>query len=162
RLLGTATDTRVAELAGAVLEGDARRALELLGRAADEGLQLGELLDQLLAYWRDLMVVNCAGTQVEPLSVSGQQKETLASQARALKLDSILAGLDILTSTKARLRASGQARVLLEMALVRLTRLDDLVALSQLAEWMSQAPASPADSRAGSRPAATASPPEAS
>ena len=61
-LLGTANDERVAGLAGAVL--DQRRASRpwtLLGQAADEGLQLGELLDQLIDYWRDLMVVNCAG-----------------------------------------------------------------------------------------------------
>src|SRR5439155_25055075 len=54
QLLGTASDDRVAELAGAALSGDPKRALELLARAADDGLQLGELLDQLIAWWRDL------------------------------------------------------------------------------------------------------------
>src|SRR5207302_10172002 len=61
QLLGTAGDDRVLELAAAVLARDPARALELLGRAADEGLQLGELLDQLIAYWRDLMVLSCNG-----------------------------------------------------------------------------------------------------
>src|SRR5208337_91509 len=46
RLLGTASDERVAELAEAVLQRDPKRALELLGKGADEGLQLGELVDQ--------------------------------------------------------------------------------------------------------------------
>src|SRR5262245_17626780 len=57
-MLGTAHDDRVAELAAAVLERDPKRALELIGQAAGEGLQLGELLDQLLDYWRDLMAVH--------------------------------------------------------------------------------------------------------
>ena len=65
QLLGTANDERVTSLATAVLEHDARKALELLGEAASQGLQLGELLDQLIEYWRDLMVVNCAAQRTK-------------------------------------------------------------------------------------------------
>jgi DNA polymerase-3 subunit gamma/tau len=167
RLLGTANDDRVAALAGAVLAHDAKGALELLGQAADEGLQLGELLDQLIDYWRDLMVVKCAGAAGQTLSVTARHRDTLAQQAAALKLDTILAGLDVLSGTKARLRTSGHARVLLEMALVRLGRLDDLVALSQVAQWLNQPATGRADGvKAGSaspagRSPAVVSPPEA-
>jgi DNA polymerase-3 subunit gamma/tau len=157
RLLGTASDTRLAALASAVLERDARRALELFGQAAEEGLQLGELLDQMMDYWRDLMVVCSAGAKGQSLSVSGTHKEALVHQAQALQLDAILAGLDILSTTKARLRGSSHARVLMEMALVRLTRLDTLVSLSQLAQWL-QAPPAPGSV---SRVPAMAAPPEA-
>src|SRR6184192_3826330 len=70
RLLGTANDDRVAALAAAVLEHDPKRALQLLADAAEEGLQMGELIDQLLEYWRDLMVVNCAGAEGRDLNVT--------------------------------------------------------------------------------------------
>jgi DNA polymerase-3 subunit gamma/tau len=140
KLLGTAHDDRVQALASAVLERDPKQALTLFGQAMDEGLQSGELLDQLLDYWRDLMVVHCAGSEARDLSIASRHRETLSRQAEALKLDTILAGLDILSTTKARLRTSSHGRVLLEMALVRLGRLDDLESLSQLAEWL-RAPA---------------------
>src|SRR5207253_2837535 len=42
-LLGTTQDSRIVELASAVLEHDPKHALELFGQGADEGLQLGEL-----------------------------------------------------------------------------------------------------------------------
>jgi DNA polymerase-3 subunit gamma/tau len=152
-------------LAAAVLEHDAKRTLELLGQAADEGLQLGELLDQLIDYWRDLMIINCAGLEGATLSVGARHREALARQAAALKLDTILAGLDILAAAKARMRGSGHGRVLLEMALVRLGRLDDLVALSQLAQWLGQAggapPARPTAAAGGEGRVPTAAPPEA-
>jgi DNA polymerase-3 subunit gamma/tau len=135
-LLGTAQDDRVAALAAAVLEHEPKRSLELLAQAVDEGAQLGELLDQLIEYWRDLMVVKCAGTSGPDLGVSAGQQETLRQQAEALGLDTVLAGLDILETTKARLRNSSHARILLEMALVRLGRLDDLVALAELRQWL--------------------------
>ena len=138
QLLGTANEERVAGFAAAVLERDGKRALELLGQAADQGLQLGELLDQLIDYWRDLMVVNCAGGAAQPLSVTGQQREVLKEQAKKISLDTILAGLDVLVSSKNRLRFSQHSRVLVEMALVRLSQLDDLVSLGQLAQWLAQ------------------------
>jgi DNA polymerase-3 subunit gamma/tau len=154
RLLGTARDERVFALAAAILEHDAKKALELLGQAADEGLQLGEFLDQLIEYWRDLMIVRCAGAEGAHLSAAPEHRATLGQQAARLSLDTILAGLDILAQTKARMRGSSHGRVLLEMALVRLGRLDDLVALSQLAQWLAQ----PNGSVPAGRPAAPAAP----
>jgi DNA polymerase III subunit gamma/tau len=136
-LLGTAHADRVVALAAAVFERDAQKALRLLGDAYEQGLQLGELIDQLIEYWRDLLVVHLAGAEARDLSVPPRDREALTAQANGLSVDSILAGLDILSATKARLRGSSHARVLLEMAIVRLTRLDDLVSLSQLAERLS-------------------------
>src|SRR5205814_7329229 len=115
QLLGTAGDDRVVALAEAALARDPRQALDLLDDACVAGLQLGELLDQLIAYWRDLMVVHCAGTEARDLSVPARHRDTLLRQARALGLDTILAGLDVLSTTRARLRNSNHGRTLVEM-----------------------------------------------
>src|SRR5262249_44309844 len=109
----------------------------------------------------------CAGLEGAQLSVGPRHRAKLAQQAAGLKLDTILAGLDILAATKARMRGSGHGRILMEMALVRLGRLDDLVSLSQLAQVLTQPgrpraraapPASPAPAEARTRPVL---PPEA-
>ena len=50
QLLGTAGDDRVVALADAVLTGNVKAALDLLDAAVVSGLQLGELVDQLIAY----------------------------------------------------------------------------------------------------------------
>jgi len=135
-MLGMANDERVLAVTTPVIERNPQKALQIFAQAMEEGLQLGDLVDQLIDYWRDLMVVNCAGLEAKELSVSARHRETLTQQAQALSLDTILAGLDILHVTKSRLRNSGHGRVLVEMALVRLARLPDLVALSQLANWL--------------------------
>jgi DNA polymerase-3 subunit gamma/tau len=137
-LLGTAGDDRIVALAEAVVARDAKKALELLDDASVAGLQLGELLDQLLGYWRDLMVAHCAGAEARDLSVPSRLREQLTAQARALPLDTILAGLDILALTKARLRGSSHGRILVEMAVVRLSRLQDLVPIAQLTEMLAR------------------------
>jgi DNA polymerase-3 subunit gamma/tau len=136
RLLGTAHVDRVMELAKAILERDSKEALELLGQSVDEGLQQGEILDQLIEFWRDLMVVNCGGADIGDFSVPSRHREALTRQAKAISLDTVLAGLDVLSAAKSRMRGSNHGRVLLEMALVRLSRLDDLVSLSQLTQLL--------------------------
>jgi DNA polymerase III subunit gamma/tau len=150
-LLGTAHDERIIELASAVLEHDPKRALELLGQAADEGLQLGEFLDQLIDYWRDLMVARCAGPESPYLNTPARHRETLARQAAGQSLDTLLAGLDVLATAKSRLRGSGATRVLVEMALVRLGRLENLASLSELAQYLAQ-PTQPATGSAARGP----------
>ncbi|MCC6418945.1 MAG: DNA polymerase III subunit gamma/tau [Gemmataceae bacterium] len=158
RLLGTANEDRVADLAAAVLAHDAKRALELLTGAADEGIQPGEILDQLIDYWRDLMVAaSCGGAEGLTLGVSGKQRAALAEQARGTKLDTLLAGLDVLVGAKARARGTSHGRVLLEMAIVRLCRLEDLVPLAQLTQWLAHGQAAAPAARPG-QPATAVAP----
>jgi DNA polymerase-3 subunit gamma/tau len=139
QLLGTARDDRVVTLASAVIDRDVKQALALAKQALDQGLQAGELVDQLMEYWRDLMVLKAAEQHATDISVPPRHRDTLRRQTEALSLDTILAGLDVLDTTKTRLRQSSHPRVLFEMALVRLGRLDDLVSVSSLIERLDQA-----------------------
>jgi DNA polymerase-3 subunit gamma/tau len=159
QLLGTTNEERVAALASAALEHDAKQTLALLDQVVEQGQQLGELLDQLIEYWRDLMVVQCAGSAHQALSVTGARRDALHKQAQSLQPDSIMAGLDILVAAKNRLRFTSHARIVLEMALVRLSRLDDLLPLSQLAQWVAQeGDGSPPAPASASRVSAVATP----
>jgi DNA polymerase-3 subunit gamma/tau len=153
-LLGTADDDRVAGLATALLAPDPKRALELLDEALISGLHPGELLDQLIAYWRDLMVVHVAGAECQDLSVPSRYRAALEAQAKDMGLDAILAGLDVLAMAKARLRGSSHGRTLVEMTFVRLGRLKDLVSVGQVAQWLAGA----TTDRAGSPPPAARPP----
>jgi DNA polymerase-3 subunit gamma/tau len=157
-VLGTAADDRVVEIAAAVLDKDPNKALALVAKCADEGLQLGELLDQLIDYWRGLMLLNCSDGEIADLNLAEHHQETARQQARAHTLDTLLAGLDVLTTTKARLRTSAHGQVLLEMAVVRLSRLDELVPLSQLAQSINHSDAgTAAPDRSTAAPTSTAS-----
>jgi DNA polymerase-3 subunit gamma/tau len=143
-MLGMAGDDRVVALAEAVVAKDAGKALAVLDETAQGGLQMGELVDQMLAYWRDLMVVHCAGEQASDLSVPSRCRPDLIRQGKALTLDAVLAGLDVLSTTRLRLRDSSHGRTLVEMALVRLCRLSDLLPVAQLVQMLGNAPRSAA------------------
>jgi DNA polymerase-3 subunit gamma/tau len=162
QLLGTADEERVVELSTAILAHEPKAALDCLAKTAEQGLALGELLDQLIAYWRDLMLVHCAGEEAKDLSISPRFRETVSRQAKELQLDAILAGLDVLSASKARLRFSNHGRIILEMAIIRLGRLEELASLTQLAQMIAQnsAPARQSASNARTTSTSNTAPPE--
>ncbi len=137
-LLGTAGEERVLAIASALLAKDAKQALALVADAADKGQQLGELADQLIEYWRDLMVVHAAGLDDQVLSVTSANRAVLEAQTKVLSSETIMAGLDILATAKNRMFRSSLGRIMLEMALVRIARLDNLVGVSQLVQWLQE------------------------
>jgi DNA polymerase-3 subunit gamma/tau len=137
QLLGIAQDDRIIALAEAILAHDPRQTLLVFDEVAVSGLQMGELLDQLIAYWRDLMVVRSGAENVD-LSVPPRHCETLQRQAQSVSLDTVLAGLDVLSTARNQLRTSAHGRTVVEMALVRLGRLDNLLSLAQLGQWLTQ------------------------
>jgi DNA polymerase-3 subunit gamma/tau len=148
QLLGLAGEEHILALAEAVLDRDAARAWSLLDTAVQRGVQPGELLDQLLEYWRDLLLLKTVGERCEAFTFADRHRDRLRQRADSLDLDTILTALDLLAGTKARLRGSSHPRVLVEMALVRLTRLESLATLTALAERLSGSPAvSQPDSR---------------
>jgi DNA polymerase-3 subunit gamma/tau len=136
-VLGTAGDERVLELAAAVLAHDAKTALTLIGTWVERGPQIGELVDRLVDYWRALMLVK-AGADLDDLSLSPSVTEAVKQQAAKQSLDAILAGLDIWSATKGRMRGSSHGGVLLEMAIVRLARLEELLSVGQLLQTVAQ------------------------
>ncbi|MGL6074156.1 MAG: DNA polymerase III subunit gamma/tau [Fimbriiglobus sp.] len=133
-LLGTAGDERIVELAAAIIGKDAATGLSLVSQAAEMGLQLGEMLDQIIDYWRGLMLVHIAGPNARDLPGTPSLHPKLREQALAIPLDTVLAGLDILTTTKSRARMTAHVQVLVEMAIVRLCRLEDLLSVSSLVQ----------------------------
>lgn len=158
-LLGTAADDRVIALATAIVGKDLPSALGIVAKCCDEGLQVSELTDQLIAYWRGLMLSNATDGQWADLEVAEDHRNIVLQQARSITLDTILAGLDVLSTTKTRLRNTSHGQVVLEVAIARLCRLDELVPLAQLAQWYAQPGAAPPPTTRGPQSLASAAEP---
>lgn len=132
RLLGTAPDERLIGMMRAVIQRQQGALLQQFQLSLDSGVQLGELTDQLLSYTRDLLIV-ASGAQDVPLqSIADENFPTLKQQATAWGLRNILAGMQILADTKGKMRGVNYGRALAELALVRLSLLEDLNALEQV------------------------------
>jgi DNA polymerase-3 subunit gamma/tau len=132
-LLGTASDERLMAMIAALADHDAAVALGLLEQSAGEGVQPAEVLSGLIDYLRDALVL-AVGAETLILSVSPRQRDSLREITERWTIDSILASLQILAECRSRMRGSLHGRLLVEVALARIARLEGLTALSSLVD----------------------------
>jgi DNA polymerase-3 subunit gamma/tau len=141
-MLGTAGEVRLSDLVGHLCAHDAAAAIADLDAAIDEGVDVGQLLEQLLGYFRDALAAAVGCPAETLLHTAPAEHERLVEAGKQLGLETILAIMQIIDHTLARLRYSTQGRTLAEMALVRIANLENLDELADLiAEVRSGAPA---------------------
>ena len=130
-ILGTARSSRLAQLVEHLASKNAGEALQELDAALNEGVDAGPFLDQLLGHFRDMMVLleGCGPELL--LHCSPGETERLAAVAHAFGLESTMIATQILDHTAIRMRQSSYPRVLLELALVRICRLEDFTLISE-------------------------------
>lgn len=136
RLLGTASDDRLIQIGQALVDRNQAQALAAFHAALDGGVQLGELTDQMLFYLRDLMVIATEAGSVGLLSVAPGSRDTLQKQAEAWGLQAIVAAMQILADTKGKMQRVTYGRALAELALVRISLLENLVGLDGLIDQL--------------------------
>ena len=132
RMLGTAGDERLVEFFDAIIEHRPGEVLTNLDTAFGLGVQPGELMDQCIGYVRDLMVTLSGGTEVPLCSVANRHREILMRQGTRLGMHSVMAAFQILSDAKNQMFRSTFARTVLEMAMVQLSLLENLTAISDL------------------------------
>jgi DNA polymerase-3 subunit gamma/tau len=135
-LLGTPSDERLLAMLEALADRQPATALSLLEQAAAEGVQPADLLTGLLEFLRDVMVLSVGAGSIL-LAVSPRQRPRVEQIAARWTADSILAALQILAEARSRLRGSSHGRLLVEVALVRVARLENLSDLGGLIERLS-------------------------
>jgi DNA polymerase-3 subunit gamma/tau len=159
-LLGLAPAARLSRLVDPLVERNAAGALAEFDAALADGAEPGQLVDQLLGYFRDVLTqaVGCGESQL--LYALPGQREEIRAVAGRLGVETLLAFSQVLDQTAARMRVSTQVRTLAEMALVRICRLQDLDDVATLIEQLKggEPLAAPARPQAMGRPAAIASP----
>jgi len=137
QLLGTTDVTRIAEIASAMTEKDSARTLELIHDNLSSGANAGQLADQLLAYFRDMMVTRVGCGEDTLICCSSNETEALAQQGQQLGLDTVLMVVQILDNAVVAMQSSLHARVLLEVAAVKICGLEHLESIGALIKSLS-------------------------
>jgi DNA polymerase-3 subunit gamma/tau len=132
-LLGIASDERLLAMLDALAKHDSCAALRLLDESSLAGVQPADFVNGLIDFVRDALVL-AAGAESVLLAVSPRHRADLKNIIERWPLDSILAALQILSECRSRMRGSSHSRLLVELAIVRVARLEDMVALAALVE----------------------------
>ncbi|MCD7738422.1 MAG: DNA polymerase III subunit gamma/tau, partial [Lachnospiraceae bacterium] len=127
-----AVDTGVfSELVRAILSGNVVRAIELLEDVVVQGRELSQFVLDLTWYLRNLLLLKTSlssGDEAEVramediMEVPGDHLARLREEAQALDVDRLLRYIRILSELTGQLRYSGNKRVLVEIALIKLCK----------------------------------------
>jgi DNA polymerase-3 subunit gamma/tau len=148
-MLGTADENRLASFAQCMIQRNAAGALQELDAALSEGVDPGQLAEQLLGYLRDMMALSIGGPVDLMRTASPNGAETLRTSGKSWGTMTLLSAMQLLDETIVRMKHSVQPRILLEVALVQICNLQDLQLLSDVVKGLAT----------GHRPILTAAPP---
>ena len=140
QLLGTAPDERLIDLFDRIINRQRDEVLQLLNTALAEGVELGMFSDQLLGYLRDLMIVSVQAQGVPLIAVSERSRPRLVAQTAAWGIQTISAAMQLLAETKVRMARISYGRPLIELALVRMSLLEDLDDIRRLIDQVAANP----------------------
>ncbi len=156
KMLGTAESGRLASIVQHLTARDAAQAIQSLDSAVAEGVDCGQFAEQMLRYFRDMMAVS-VGCNADLLQqASASDFPSLEAAADEMGLATILAATEILDQAIVRMRQSTDPRILLEIAVVHISNLQDLSQISSLIEGLQGADLTPGTRPRSSAPRATA------
>ena len=156
-VIGTGREEKVGALIACIAARDARGALAAFDAATSGGADPGGVLEQVMAALRDSLLAS-VGCGPELMLQGDGLGVDLAAFGREAGTVTLLAMLQIVDHALGRMRSSGHAAVLAEMAIVRLATLEDLESLADAVERVVTEPA--AVNAAAARPAPMARPAE--
>jgi DNA polymerase-3 subunit gamma/tau len=153
-LFGLTGFTPVAALGRALAQGDVGAVLKSARELAAAGKDLGKLSQDLLGFFRNLVIYQVSPTALEG-EISTPEKNVLAEVAPQISRSAALGILEELSHLESRLRYALAKDVVFEVALIQMSQLKEKVSLESILESLGGAPA------VGSTPAPVASKPAA-
>lgn len=122
RALGLADADAYGMLATAIGEGDAKSALELVARLSSEGVDLRRFVSEAVAFFRGVFLAHYAPNLAEITDESEQVLTSWRNTAKALTPGEVLRSVDVLGEALIKLREGREERLMLELAMIKLTR----------------------------------------
>ena len=173
-LLGTLEDAELDRIVRMVRDQDAPGLLKAANEFLVRGMDVGEFIDELVGYLRDLLVGRVCGADQDLLDRPADSAGAIVERGGDMTPESILYMTEVLNNARRRIREGQDDRIVLEMALIKLAQSEGLAPVGELLERLAalqgQAdipppaagrPAANTDSRVASPSAAYSAPPAA-
>jgi len=141
-LFGLTGFTPVAALGRALAQGDVGGVLKSARELAAAGKDLGKLSQDLLGFFRNLVIYQVSPTALEG-DISTPEKEVLAEVAGQISRGAALGILEELSHLEGRLRYALAKDVVFEVALIQMSQLREKVSLESILESLGGAPTQP-------------------
>jgi DNA polymerase-3 subunit gamma/tau len=156
-VLGKTLDEEIDRLLDAFRAHDGAAALGVVHSLVSTGQDLTEFLGQFLEVLRTMMVIKACGPDDKLLDLPAERIAKLAGFVQSFSMDTILYMLQVVSESDRKARTAVEKRIVVEAAVVKLARMEDLRPLSEIAASLKAAHEFPAALRQ-SEPSAQAPP----
>jgi DNA polymerase III subunit gamma/tau len=154
-LFGLTGFTPVAALGRALAQGDVGAVLKSARELAAAGKDLGKLSQDLLGFFRNLVIYQVSPTALEG-DISTPEKNVLAEVSGLISRGAALGILEELSHLESRLRYALAKDVVFEVALIQMSQLKEKISLESILESLGGAPTQPAAPAPPTKPATAA------
>ncbi len=144
-VLGAARTQSLSAIVDALAENDTGGALEKVQEVLFSGVDLLDFTDQLSEYIRDLLVASHCPPDHDLLAGAVADADTLQRQAGNFAQEQLIYMLQVIREAKLRARRDTTGRLALEIAVAKLSQLDDLATIEEALKSLDQAPAQQPD-----------------
>ncbi|MCD8084199.1 MAG: DNA polymerase III subunit gamma/tau [Clostridiales bacterium] len=121
-VLGAADVSVFSRLLRAVLGDETTECMRLLEEMVIQGRELGQFVTDFIWYLRNLLILKSADDAENMLEMSEENIRQLAEEAEMIDEDTLMRFIRVFSDLSGQLRYASQKRVLIEVALIRLTR----------------------------------------
>ena len=131
-VFGLVSRSALENLAGAILKGDTAEILRSIEMFDSAGKNMRRLSGELLAHFRNLVVLQALGPNSKSLEATGEQVKVLAEQAKGLDPGRVFRVCDQIAEMEDKLRYVLSVRTLIEMSLIRASRIATTATVEEL------------------------------
>lgn len=121
-ILGAADYSVFSQLFRAVQEKETKTCMAVLEDLIQQGRDLSQLVTDFIWYLRNLLLVKATGDAEEMLDLSEDHLARLREEAAGAQEETLMRYIRIFSELSGQLRLASQKRVLVEVALIKLTR----------------------------------------
>lgn len=132
QVLGLVDRQVLKTLAAAIMSGDLAASMELLDETYAYGVDLKRFSNDLLSYFRALIVCKVSAQPEKLLEVSDQDLAELKEAAAACSIETLHSYFSLLLKSVEEMRYSSHPRLVLEMAFLRAAQAGNIVPVSEL------------------------------
>jgi DNA polymerase III subunit gamma/tau len=131
-MFGLTAQAQILSLSEALLRGDPAAALTEFDHLCQHGKDLGRLLADLLAHYRNVLVYQVAGGDLRLLEASEAEAASLAAQSAQVGTEPLSRMLEVLTQAESHYRSAASRRIFVEVALIKTIEARQAVSLDAL------------------------------
>ena len=121
-VLGAVDNEIFSRLIKSVIQGDVVGCMNLLDEIVMQGRELGQFVNDFIWYLRNLMLIRTSDGAADVIDASAERIQALKEEAQMIETDVIMRYIRIFSELSGQIKYSSQKRVLIEIALIKLTQ----------------------------------------